>query len=289
MHFENGKVGFYTRRGKVNGKLNENGNRPLVSVVMPAYNAERFITKAMESALNQTIEDIELIVVDDCSHDNTCELVEKLGQRDPRVRLVRNERNLGVAKSRNRGFEACRGSYVALLDSDDVWYPMKLEKQLALARREEADIVYCSYAMVNEEDAKICSDFIVPEKTDLNRMLAKNVISCSTVLMTGETVRQQSFSTKYYHEDYVYWLQLLGQGKKAVGVPEVLAAYRVYANTRASNKIRSAKYRWHIYREYMKFPRWKCAYCFLRYAFSGAVKYRGMVSRRVRHPRGVHS
>ena len=254
--------------------MNENGKCPLVSVVMPAYNAERFIAKAIESVLNQSIQDLELIVVDDCSGDHTCDVVEKVAKVDGRVRLIRNEKNIGAAGSRNRAFEVCTGRYVALLDSDDVWYPEKLERQLRLAERERADIVYCSYAIVNEADEKICADFIVPEMTDLERMLGKSVLSCSTVVLTGETVKQTGFPVNYYHEDYAYWLQLLQSGKKAVGDPEVLAAYRVYANTKASNKVRSAKFRWQIYRDFMKFSRWKSACYFMKYAWAGAAKYR---------------
>ena len=243
---------------------------------MPAYNAERFITQAIESVLNQSIEDLELIVVDDCSCDRTCDVVEKMASIDGRVRLLRNEKNLGAAGSRNRAFEVCAGHYVALLDSDDVWYPEKLERQLQLAEKERADIVYCSYAIVNEEDEKICADFIVPQTTDLESMLGKSVLSCSTVVLTGETVKEMHFPMNYYHEDYAYWLQLLQSGKKAVGDPEVLAAYRVYANTKASNKVRSAKFRWQIYRDFMKLSRLESACYFVKYAMSGIRKYGGV-------------
>ena len=113
----------------------EQNLNPLVSVVMPAYNAERFIAKAIESVLNQTIQDFELIVVDDCSKDATASIAEEYSVRDSRVKLLKNEQNLRVAGTRNRALEVCRGEYVALLDSDDIWYPDTLEKQIALAKK----------------------------------------------------------------------------------------------------------------------------------------------------------
>lgn len=250
--------------------------RPLVSVIMPAYNAERFIAKAMDSALKQTVENIELIVIDDCSTDGTCRIVEEYVQRDSRVKLLRNEQNLRVARTRNRGFDACCGEYVALLDSDDIWYPTKLEKQIEMAEKENADIVYCSYAMVDEAGEKVCADFLVPPTTDFEQTLGKSVISCSTALLTGATIREQRFIPGFYHEDLVYWLRLLQSGKKAVGITEVLAEYRVYPGTKTSNKLGSAKFRWQVYREVLGFGRWKSARYFGKYALNGVMKYRGM-------------
>lgn len=247
---------------------------PLVSVVMPAYNAERYITAAIESVQHQTISDFELIIVDDCSDDHTCMIAEELAKNDSRIRFLRNSENIGVARTRNRAFSLCRGSYVALLDSDDLWYPDKLEKQIQTAERTGADIVYCSYAIIDADNKQICADFMVPEKTDLEAMLAKSVISCSTALLTWTTAQEYLFPVDYYHEDYVYWLQLLQSGKRAVGVPDVLAAYRVSEHSRASNKFQSAKRRWQIYRSYLHFSCRKSTWYFAKYALNGLIKYK---------------
>ena len=255
----------------------ENRENPLVSVIMPAYNAERFIARSIESALNQTVQEIELIVIDDCSSDNTCRIAEEYAAGDTRVTVLRNEQNMGVARTRNRGFDVCRGAYVALLDSDDIWYPAKLEKQLALIQKEQADIAYCSYALVNEQGEKKCDDFIVPTSTDFEEMLGSNMIGCSTVMLTSEIARQHRFSDRGYHEDYVLWLHLLKQGKKAVGLSETLVDYRVYSGSKASNKLKSAKFRWQIYRDILKLSRAASAWYFTRYAVAGVAKYWGRV------------
>ena len=117
-----------------------NEKKPQVSVIMPAYNAGRFLEKAIRSVMAQTVTNWELLVLDDGSSDDTLIIAQRLAQADSRIRVLPNECNMGVAKTRNRGLDLCRGEYVALLDSDDVWYPQKLEAQLALMRETGADL-----------------------------------------------------------------------------------------------------------------------------------------------------
>ena len=248
--------------------------KALVSVVMPAYNMERFIEAAIRSVQVQTYENWELLVIDDCSGDRTCEIVAELAAQDTRIRLIRNEENMGVAKTRNRGFELAQGQYVALLDSDDLWRSEKLDSQLRLAQTTGADIVYCSYAMVDEEGRSVCKDFLVPEATDFDASATRMVISCSTALLAETVFRKYRFHSGYYHEDLVFWLQILNDGLTARGVGEILADYRLRSGTRASNKIRSAMNRWTVYRRYFGFSLGKSARLLARYAFYGVAKYR---------------
>ena len=252
----------------------ENKNAPLVSVIMPAYNAERFLEEAIRSVMSQTVTDWELLVLDDGSKDRTATIAADLAAQDSRIRFLPNEANMGVAKTRNRGFALCRGQYVALLDSDDVWHPDKLEKQLALAEQTGADIVYCSYGIMDEYGRKNCDDFVVPEQVDLKGFLARSVISCSTVLLSRKIVDCYRFITEFYHEDLVLWLQLLRDGYQANGVVEVLAQYRVMQGTRASNKLKSAWNRWQIYRRYLGFSWGKSVVLIVQYACLGIKKYR---------------
>ena len=119
--------------------------RPLVSIIMPAYNAEAYIEEAISSVMAQTVSNWELLVIDDESNDNTKALVAALAEKDSRIRLVANQQNMGVAKTRNVGFGLFRGKFVALLDSDYYWKPQMLEKMIARAEETHADIVYCSY------------------------------------------------------------------------------------------------------------------------------------------------
>ena len=145
--------------------IDTQGTTPLVSVIMPAYNAEPFIEEAISSVLSQTTSDWELIVIDDGSSDCTQKIISKFTSEDARVHLIINEENMGVAKTRNRGLDLFQGKYVALLDSDDYWAPQMLEKMIARAEETGADIIYCSYALVDEQGKKVCNDFIVPPAT----------------------------------------------------------------------------------------------------------------------------
>lgn len=247
---------------------------PTVSVVMPAFNAQAYIRQAIDSVRGQSFQDWELIVVDDCSTDQTRKLVAQYAQADGRIRLVENRENLGAAGTRNCGIAHSRGEYVALLDCDDYWHPQLLEKELACARQTGADIVYCSYAIVDEQGEKLCNDFLVPEKTDLESMLIRCVISCSTAMLRGQVARENPFPTGIYHEDIALWFRLLRDGAVARGVPEVLACYRQHSGSRAANKLKSACRRWTVYRSYLKLPFFKCVVLMLQYGYYGVLKFR---------------
>ena len=246
---------------------------PLVSVIMPAYNAEKYIGEAIVSVLSQTYANWELIILDDCSTDHTAEIAERFVGFDSRIRLLRNLRNMGVARTRNRGLELAEGQWIALLDSDDVWHSDKLEKQLMRAEESGADIVYCSYSLVGENGENL-SDYMVPKTTTYDDMLKENVLSCTTVLLRRAMLSYHSFSPACYHEDYAFWLELLKAGYKAAGNREVLADYRIVKGSRSNNKLRSAKNRWQIYRRVEKLPLLKSVNVFAAYAFHGLIKHR---------------
>lgn len=247
--------------------------KPKVSVIMPAYNMERYIGDAIRSVQQQTYTNWELLIIDDGSTDSTGEIVEQLAREDERIRFIRNERNIGVARTRNRGFELASGEYVALLDSDDVWRPEKLACQLAMAEESGADVVFCSYAIIGEVGEKLCSDFIVPQETNFEEGLSKIVISCSTALLSKSVYKIYRFNADYYHEDLVFWLEILHDGLRNKGVVDVLADYRVHDGARASNKVRTAINRWKIYRKCFSLSTVKSAVFFAKYAFWGVKKY----------------
>lgn len=247
---------------------------PLVSVIMPAYNASEFIADSIQSVLEQTVSETELIVIDDCSTDETAAVVRRLAEADARIRLLPNERNLGTAQSRNRGLDHCRGTYAAFLDSDDIWHPKKLEKQLERIRETGADLVYTSYAIVDASGRRRCEDFLVPGSIDLDGLLKENVIGCSTVLLSHKAAGHFRFRNDFYHEDYVLWLQMLRSGCTAAGVREVLVDYRFHSDSRAANKLSSAAKRWQIYRSYLGLSRMKSIRYLSHYALAGLKKYK---------------
>ena len=254
--------------------MNENNyGDALVSVIMPAYNCECFIEEAIRSVMAQTYPNWELIVINDCSQDKTGDVVGRLMQEDMRIRLYENECNLGAARSRNRGFELCNGQYVALLDSDDLWVPEKLQVQLQQMQQENADLCYTTYEIIDQFGEKAKKDYIVPARLTYEELLKENVIGCSTVLFSRSILNGEGFTTDFYHEDYVLWLRLLRQGCTAVGCTQALVKWRFIANSRSYDKRKSAGNRWRIYREYLRLSVFKSLQLFSVYALRGLKKY----------------
>lgn len=247
---------------------------PKVSVIIPAYNASKTITSTIESVLAQTFTDFEIIVADDGSSDNTTEIVHNMSLEDERIKLYKTDKNQGVSKARNFAISNATGEWVALLDSDDIWCPEKLERQLALAESSGADIIYCSYGIVNSNGERLCEDFIVEPQADYKSMLARSVISCSTALIKRVHFEKYSFSDEYAHEDYALWMEMFRDGLKAAGDTSVLAHYRVAAKTRSSNKFKSAKNRWIIYRKHLNIPFFKSLKYIVVYMFIALKKYK---------------
>lgn len=245
----------------------------LVSVIMPAFCAEAYLSQAIDSVLAQSYPNWELLILDDQSPDGTREIAQSYAQRDPRIRCIRNEQNVGVAQTRNHGIDLSQGDWIAFLDSDDIWHPKKLETQLAAAKSAGADLVYTSYAMFRDEDQRR-AEYLVPESVDYESLLLENVIGCSTVMVRRTFLENHRFSSELYHEDYALWLELLRSGAVAVGCPDVLVEWRISKDSRSYNKLNAAKNRWAVYRQAEKLPLWKSASAFAVYAVRGIVKVR---------------
>ena len=247
-------------------------NEILISVVMPNYYGYRFVEQAINSVLSQTYKNFELLVVDDCSKDDSLSLIQQKAQSDSRVRVIALEHNAGVANARNIGIKEAKGEYIALLDNDDLWTEDKLERQLDLAQK-GADIVYCSYDFIDEQNRSIKKPFVVPLQTNFNKMLASSVISCSTSFIKTDLMQAHPFNPDFYHEDYVLWMELLRVCPTAYGDPKVLMHYRQVSGSRSNKKSNAAKERWNTYRRALKLNAVTSAWAFVRYALNGVMKY----------------
>jgi teichuronic acid biosynthesis glycosyltransferase TuaG len=246
---------------------------PKVSVVMPAYNAERYVAIAVGSVTEQTFQDWELIVVDNSSSDSTGRIVKELADKDNRIRLKKCERNTGAAGGRNLALMPVPVNMLHSL-TRMIYGAATSWTTGQKGRGAGADIIYSSYSIVDENGKKCRSDFVVEEETDFSKMLSCNVMGCSTVMLRGSAAETHSFSNDYYHEDYVLWLQLLKEGYKAVGISDVLVDYRMLENSRSGNKRRAAVQRWKVYRDYFKLPLYRSVVLFAKYAVNGVKKYR---------------
>ena len=244
----------------------------LVSVIMPAYNAEQYIEESMVSVLNQTLKKIELIIVNDCSTDNTFDIIESISRKDNRVVVINNAINLGCADSRNKALLDVRGKYVAFCDSDDVWESEKLKKQLNHIKNTNADMVFAAYKMIDSRGVFIKSRKVKQELT-LDDLLKENSVIFSTTLFKAEAISGIWFDSSWLHEDYVFLLECLKKNLRFVGIDEQLVRYRVHNKGRSFNKINAAKHRWKIYRDFLDLSVWKNFYYFVQYAINGLRKY----------------
>ena len=244
----------------------------LVSIIMAAYNAEKTIELAIESVLNQTYSNFELLVINDCSKDGTAKLVEAFSAKDNRVRLISNEKNSGVSYTRKHGLEEANGSWIAILDSDDAWTPEKLEKQIELQKRTNADLLFTGSAFMDSEGHPIDWYLHAPAEVTYRQLLKQNVLSNSSAL-----VRKELYS-RYYaigddmHEDFAIWLSILKDGKKAYGVDEPLLIYRIAKSSKSGNKVKAAKMNWNTYR-YVGLNVVEAAYYEAWYMFKNVMKY----------------
>ena len=216
--------------------------KPLVSIIMPAFNAERTVKLSITSVIEQTYSNWQLIIVDDKSTDQTVNLIEEFN--DPRIVLYKHRKNLGVSSARNSGLSFAKGKYIAFLDSDDLWIPIKLESQVLFSVRTNSTITYCRYTKVN----KVKSQFeIVNPKSEVNfhDMFFKNHIALSTGMFLRDAYPFAKFD-EVNHEDYIFWVSLLRIGSEArlVDSKLPLVIYSVSKKSLSGNKFRSAIWHW---------------------------------------------
>ena len=221
---------------------------PVVSVVMPVYNAEHWLGRSIDSVLQQTHPALELIAVDDCSSDRSWDRLQRYAALDARVRVIRLEQNGGVAAARNVGIAAATGQYIAFLDSDDWWHPRKLEWQLAQMIQSGVQVSYGPYDRVTPQ-GRLLSQVRPRSSVEYRDMLKSNHIGHLTG-MYERSLGAAGFQ-RVGHEDYVFWLGMVRRAGRAICIsaPEPLAWYLVRNGSVSANKIRAAAWQWRIYRQ----------------------------------------
>lgn len=245
----------------------------LVSIVTPCYNSSEFIQETIQSVQNQTHTKWQLFIIDDCSKDNSTELIEKFAESDRRITLIRNTENLGAAETRNKGLDAAEGRFIAFLDSDDLWAPEKLEKQLSFMKTHKYPIVFTAYNLIDEKGVPMNQVINTVKVLDYHAYLKNTIIGMSTSLidreLTGSDFRFHNIRTR---QDTYLWISLLRDGLKAYGMNEILASYRVRRNSISSNKWKAARRTWFVYYELEKLGFLKSLYYFIYYLFNAIKK-----------------
>lgn len=226
-----------------------------VSVVTPAYNCSQFIDQTVQSVIDQTFEDWELLIVEDRSEDDTWALVSAWSERDQRIQSVRNPKNCGPAHSRNHAISLAKGDFIAFLDADDQWHPRKLEVQIKFMKEQKVDFSYTSYNRITEAGEPVDA-FFPEQRITYNKLLKSNQIGCLTAVYNAKSLGKIYMPDIRKRQDFGLWLDILKHPSviEAQIVPweEALATYRIRTNSVSSNKVELIKYNWSLLRRHQK-------------------------------------
>lgn len=246
---------------------------PTVSIITPNYNSIEYIVETLESVLSQSYQDWEHIIIDDCSSDNSVEIIKTYCAKDNRIKLVGLTENSGVATARNIGIQEAKGRFIAFLDSDDFWYPDKLEKQIKFMIDNNTSLCYSGYEKIDEQ-GKTFQKMKVPLKISYQELLKTCYIGCLTAIYDTKSLGKVYMPTNTKREDYATWLNILKQTQYAYAVPEVLAKYRVYSSQSSAKKMNMAQENWNLYRDIEGLNLLKSLYYFSHYAINGVLRTR---------------
>lgn len=246
----------------------------LVSVITPCYNGSRFIKETIESVINQTYQNWEMIIIDDGSKDNSADIIKGYMANEPRIKLIQ-QKNSGSSAARNNGIRNAEGQYIALLDADDLWIPQFLEKQIAFMKEKSAICVCCSYARIDESSKEIHRPTIAKRVITRKDMLVRDYVGCLTGLYDVS-----KYGKVYLHEelkslrdDYAFWYEISCFEGVIYGNREVLAKYRVLSNSVTGKKFKLIKVQYSFYRNFLKLGLVKSFFNLIKWGTAGVFNF----------------
>lgn len=248
-------------------------NAGKVSVIIPVYNAEKYIDKTLESIFAQTYKNMEIVLVDDCSKDNSAQIIAKYKESHSEIIYYLQDTNMGAGAARNKALELATGQYVAFLDSDDLWLPEKTSRQIKLMKQKKSAFSYSAIKMIDEEGKTIKSKRNIKEVCDYKYLLHNTIIATSSVIIDRSILGDFSMPLRRGGQDYATWLMLLRSGTVAVGINEVLVHYRVGNNSLSSNKFKSIKQVWEIQTQDEHINKVSAAFHIVCFVINAAKKY----------------
>lgn len=243
---------------------------PLVSIITPSYNCSKTIKRTIDSVLSQTMNNWEMLIINDCSTDNSYEVINVMAQKDSRIKLISNKCNIGAASSRNKLIGIATGYYIAFLDTDDIWHPKKLELQINEMKKSGFLASHSSYYRVDEYGKNL--SLVIPKKHVTHKdMFTHNHIGNLTGIYNAKVLG------KYYqkdigHEDYEMWLRVLSK-TDSIAVLEPLASYTVSTDSLSANKLKAAKWHYNILRNEIGLNTLKSTFYLSHYVYN-AIKTR---------------
>lgn len=240
--------------------------KDLVSVIMPTYNSGKTLQRSVDSILNQTYSNLELLITDDCSKDDTAELIRRIEATDSRVHATLLTSNFGPGYARNEAIGRAKGRYIAFCDSDDRWFPDKLERQIAFMDEKKCALSYTSYLVCDEHDNDV-GIVVAPEKMDLSMLKRDNKIGCLTAVYDTALLGQKYFMpTLRKRQDWALFLTILKSCGVAYGITDPLAYYRDMSGSISSNKFSLVKYNVRVYQQILGYSKLK-SYSYFMFCF----------------------
>ncbi|ELY2668320.1 glycosyltransferase family 2 protein [Cronobacter sakazakii] len=244
----------------------------LVSIIMPSWNSELTIADSINSIIRQTYTNWELIITDDCSSDGTIRLLKEFANEEPRIKLFFNDKNSGAGISRNNCIKNAKGRFIAFLDSDDMWHPEKLSRQVAFMLNNNYALTYTAYKKINQK-GNVIGHINPPARVNYSELLKSNVIGCLTAIYDAQKLGKVYMPEIRKRQDMALWLKILEKIDYAWCLPEELAFYREGHESLSSNKIKILSSQWSFYRTYLKFNSIKSAWYFSFYVVRAVKKH----------------
>ncbi|XDD51563.1 glycosyltransferase family 2 protein [Leptospira sp. WS92.C1] len=247
-----------------------------VSIIMPVYNSEKFISESVQSVLNQTHTDWELILIDDLSKDQSKNLMKEFAKSDKRINAFFKKTNSGSADTRNHGIQNATGRYIAFLDSDDLWDSSFLKEQIQLMKDTNAAFSFSAFRVIDENSNPILKpQWIDKERIDYKDSLFYNRIGLLTAMYDAQSIGKMYFdvSLKSLRDDYALWLDILKKTPFAVGNKKVQASYRVRKGAVTANKKKLILPHYRMLRHREKVSFFRAAFSTIVWGIFGLKKY----------------
>ena len=241
-----------------------------ISIITPCFNSQKYLVEMINSVINQSYINWELLIVDDFSTDNSVKIIKKYINQDIRIKLIELKNRSGPAFVRNEGIKLAKGRYITFLDADDYWGKNFLK--YSLDKIKNHTFVYSNYYRVNQ-DGKIIDQIKSVPKVDRNKILRGTPISCLTAFIDVNKIGKKFFPLNTFREDISFWTLILKDCNFAYGFNFCEAFYRNHKNSSSSNKLKMAIMTWKDYRNYHGLPFLKSLYFFSHYALNGIFKF----------------
>lgn len=246
---------------------------PLVSIIMPVYNSERFLEDAIRSVINQIYLNWELWLIDDNSSDNSKQIISNFTAIDKRIKSILLTVNSGAAIARNTAITRSEGKYIAFLDADDIWLPEKLLNQINFMEMNERSFTFTSYAIMDENGKDLKRTIAAPETVRYKQLLKNNTLGCLTAVYNSEKLGKMLMPEIRKRQDYGLWLNILKKGVIGYGLQETLAMYRTGDTSLSNKKMNVLKYNWILLRKHQHLSFFVTLYYFIFFLFNKTLKY----------------